>query len=338
MSSAALLRACLTLAAAASLAQAQEAVGSIGGVVNDAAGAAVPNAHVTLINRETGSTRTTTTGDDGSFQFAAAPPGVYDIKVEVAGFATTMRKDVVVSVRQRVRLDITIEIGRPEQPTRKPARKTRAKPPSPAALSPGRITARDFLLEGAPEAPGYGLYSYILLGSRPRDNTSEQYRRYEQAIAAYLDIETAANVERYTEKAQINITYLPIRTAPAEPVTRDTALAAYDYARSQRILSLVSGRAVEGPYIVSARIPLTDARALPAEYLFQDLSTVPPNVVGLWVRQFKAQAAQERFWETQTKDQFVLSLRAYIARGGEQVSQIGTAVAALIWRFPGGSR
>ena len=95
---------------------------------------------------------------------------------------------------------------------------------------------------------------------------------------------------------------------------------------------------MEGPYIVSARIPLTDARALPAEYLFQDLSTVPPNVVGLWVRQFKAQAAQERFWETQTKDQFVLSLRAYIARGGEQVSQIGTAVAALIWRFPGGSR
>jgi len=60
--------------------------GSITGTVSDASGALVPNAKVTATNRNTGATRTGTTGGSGSYTFTNLQPGPYVVTVEAPGF------------------------------------------------------------------------------------------------------------------------------------------------------------------------------------------------------------------------------------------------------------
>ena len=50
---------------------------------------------------------------------------------------------------------------------------------------PARFTGRTLLVNGHKEAKDYGLYSYLLFGSRPNDATGE---RYSEAIKAYLNL------------------------------------------------------------------------------------------------------------------------------------------------------
>jgi hypothetical protein len=88
----------------------------------------------------------------------------------------------------------------------------------------------------------------------------------------------------------------------------------YDYARARVLLDSLPGDLREGPYLVSVLKPL--ASTAPREYLFQNLSFVPDDddkLISYWVREFLAQAAQERFWEPRTLDSFVLKLRTTIA-------------------------
>jgi hypothetical protein len=49
------------------------------------------------------------------------------------------------------------------------------------------------------------------------------------------------------------------------------------------------------------------------QYLFQDLSSVPADIVVPWVKEFIGQAAQERFWEARNAAQFTLKLRQSVA-------------------------
>jgi hypothetical protein len=180
------------------------------------------------------------------------------------------------------------------------------------------------------ETPGYGLYSYLLFSRRSRDRNSATYERYINALMAYLDIEEIESVRRYTPDSHINITYLPV---VGKPDDIPGLLEAYDYARAQRILALLGVSHGDGPILLSARAPLTSARSIPGEYIFQDLSTAPPRVVSLWVGHFIRQARQERFWERLRKDEFVLQLRNYVAAGGAKLEDMQSAVATLIWQL-----
>ena len=56
---------------------AQLPTGTFLGVVKDASGAVVPGATLTARNLETGLTRTTGSGSDGEYRFAALPVGSY---------------------------------------------------------------------------------------------------------------------------------------------------------------------------------------------------------------------------------------------------------------------
>jgi len=55
--------------------------------VTDPSGATVPNATVTLTSKDTGSTRTITTGGEGTARFSQLNVGSYTVKVETAGFS-----------------------------------------------------------------------------------------------------------------------------------------------------------------------------------------------------------------------------------------------------------
>lgn len=88
----------------------QEA-GAIQGRVIDPAGAAVPGVKVAIQQAGTGAVRSTTTGGEGLYSFPDVPVGRYDITAEALGFKKTVAANVQVEVAQRVRQDLTLEIG-----------------------------------------------------------------------------------------------------------------------------------------------------------------------------------------------------------------------------------
>src|SRR5215472_13060697 len=90
----------------AAILNAQNNAGSISGVVQDAQGATVPNAKVTLINEEqgAGSSRTTTTGNEGTFTFTPVLAGKYTVSVESQGFKKYTQNNITLDVSDRLGL------------------------------------------------------------------------------------------------------------------------------------------------------------------------------------------------------------------------------------------
>ncbi|HKA00736.1 MAG TPA: carboxypeptidase regulatory-like domain-containing protein, partial [Candidatus Solibacter sp.] len=91
---------------------AQDIFGNIGGTILDPAGAAVPNATVTITDSERNQiVRTVTTGDTGTYSVPLIPFGVYTIKVAASGFRTEERRGVVLNVGDDLRINIRIKVG-----------------------------------------------------------------------------------------------------------------------------------------------------------------------------------------------------------------------------------
>jgi hypothetical protein len=184
----------------------------------------------------------------------------------------------------------------------------------PATSEEARVTARAFLAKGQKETAGYGLYSYLLLGSPPTEATRP---RYLKTIQAYLSlIQPVTDLRDYVATSKLNVTYLPVKVQAPDPPTAEWLLANYDFARARILLNLLSPSYQTGPYIVSTLVPLSIASAMPAQYLFQDLSLVPvepQDLLSWWVRAFLNQAAQQRFWQPQTGELLALKLRTMIS-------------------------
>ena len=94
-----------------SLALAQVTAATITGTVSDESGGIVPDATVKATNSETGATRTAVTDGQGRYRFASLPVGLYDIKVERAGFRTSIWKDVNLDVGQTVLIDLVLKVS-----------------------------------------------------------------------------------------------------------------------------------------------------------------------------------------------------------------------------------
>ena len=170
-----------------------------------------------------------------------------------------------------------------------------------------RETARAFLVGTDPEETGFGLYSYLLFGSPPSESSRD---RYIAAIEAYLDFTPPIeDVTDYYEPAELNINYLPI-TEPNDDEDPEQLLEQYNYVRARLILDAIEneGTQRDGPYIISHRLPVTEAQVV-GEYLYQDLSTVPANLVRLWFKEFLEQVEQENFAEERGLENFSLEFR-----------------------------
>ena len=100
---------CLLVAATA--VRAQVGGGQITGIVNDAAGAAVPGAAVTATNVATSATRTAISTSAGVYTLAGLPSGAYRIAVELAGFRPSVREGVKVETGETIRLDVGLVVG-----------------------------------------------------------------------------------------------------------------------------------------------------------------------------------------------------------------------------------
>src|SRR5882672_1023651 len=87
------------------------ASGALSGTVSDQKGAIIPGATVTVTNKATGATRTTTTNGDGEFKLDLLPAGRYDIKVSASGFGDLTSENVELLVGQTNRLGFTMTPG-----------------------------------------------------------------------------------------------------------------------------------------------------------------------------------------------------------------------------------
>jgi hypothetical protein len=74
--------------------------GSITGTVQDATGAVVANAQVTLLNTDQGITQQTRTSNSGGYTFSPVRIGHYSLSVTAKGFAKTTQENLTVNVAQ----------------------------------------------------------------------------------------------------------------------------------------------------------------------------------------------------------------------------------------------
>ncbi|HEX8456109.1 MAG TPA: carboxypeptidase regulatory-like domain-containing protein [Pyrinomonadaceae bacterium] len=102
---------CFALGAGVALAQSEASSGQIAGAITDSTGAAVPNASVTVTNKETGLTRTVTTSDEGLYTVPLLPPGTYTVAAQAGNFAETKLENVVVNVGRVADGNITLGVG-----------------------------------------------------------------------------------------------------------------------------------------------------------------------------------------------------------------------------------
>ena len=90
---------------------AQTASGSIAGLVQDQAGAAVPGATITVTETRTNLQRVVVSTRDGLYTAASLAPGEYRLDVELAGFKPIRREGIRLSTGEKARIDFDLSVG-----------------------------------------------------------------------------------------------------------------------------------------------------------------------------------------------------------------------------------
>jgi len=89
---------------------AQETRGNISGTVRDAQGV-VPGAMVRITNTDTKVAQNLVTNDSGYFAAPLLNPGTYEVTVQMSGFKSAVRNDIVLGVGQQLTVPFMLEVG-----------------------------------------------------------------------------------------------------------------------------------------------------------------------------------------------------------------------------------
>lgn len=160
-----------------------QSTGAISGSVTDQSGGAVPGAMVTITDTERGTTRQLITDAAGVYAAPNLIPGTYSVRVEFQGFRAIDRKDIVLSVSQELRIDLTLQPGEQTQTvtvTGEPPQVNTTSAVLGGTLGPGTIqdlplNGRNFmnllsLRPGVTIYPGGGAWTQTTNGLRPEHN------------------------------------------------------------------------------------------------------------------------------------------------------------------------
>ena len=102
----------LVLALSPSAANAQAVANAeIRGVVTDSTGAILPNARIEAIQVETGRSRETVSGADGSYVLPNLPVGPYKLEVTAASFSKFVQSGIILQVGNNVQINVTMQVG-----------------------------------------------------------------------------------------------------------------------------------------------------------------------------------------------------------------------------------
>lgn len=89
----------------------QEDRASVAGLITDPAGAAVPNAQITITSVERSTSSQAASSDAGRYQVGFLLSGKYTLTVEAPGFKKYVRENIELAVAQKLGLDLKLEIG-----------------------------------------------------------------------------------------------------------------------------------------------------------------------------------------------------------------------------------
>jgi hypothetical protein len=92
-------------------ADAQQTLGSVSGVINDATGASISGASVVLVNDQTAASRTATTNGNGSYQVQGLPIGLYTVTITATGFDTEKLSGFLIQADRTASLAIRLKPG-----------------------------------------------------------------------------------------------------------------------------------------------------------------------------------------------------------------------------------
>ncbi|MGD0136122.1 MAG: carboxypeptidase regulatory-like domain-containing protein [Bryobacteraceae bacterium] len=89
--------------------------GSLSGMLEDPSHAAIPGAHLTLVNTALQSEFKTTSDAQGSYSFPALPAGHYDLTLEADGFQNQLKTNLTVDTDASLRIDTVMRLARQNQ-------------------------------------------------------------------------------------------------------------------------------------------------------------------------------------------------------------------------------
>ncbi len=81
------------------------------GTVTDSSGAVIAGAKVTVVNTRTSVKREDTSSSTGDFSFPLLDVGVYDVTVDAQGFKSEVRRNIVLAINEKVRVDFSMQVG-----------------------------------------------------------------------------------------------------------------------------------------------------------------------------------------------------------------------------------
>src|SRR5215475_9914755 len=101
----------LSLSALPAWAQAGRSSADFTGTVFSPTKSTIPEAKITATDLATGLTRTVTTDSAGNYRIPLLPPGQYDVKLEVTGYTTQIKKGITLTVGQIAVINFEMIVG-----------------------------------------------------------------------------------------------------------------------------------------------------------------------------------------------------------------------------------
>lgn len=186
----------------------------------------------------------------------------------------------------------------------------------------GLIAGRRYLLSEQAEDSGYGLYSYLLLSSKPQNEKEREH--YLKTLEAYLQvISSLKDLDKHVRPKQLNATYIPLRKLPegseGDPDFSEKVLDVYDFPRARVLLSKFENTYDQGPYLISVKLPLTRASKTVSAYGLQDFTGVDPELAASGVKNFEYLVAQQRTWTEQSIQLLPFRIRSLISLAGRVI-------------------
>jgi hypothetical protein len=216
-------------------------------------------------------------------------------------------------------------------------------PPMPAPIPSrpphGRFSAaRSLLIRDEYEERGFGLYSYLLFGSRPTADTKNRYLELVRTIIQRAERTTDMTAVGYP-KSELNVFYFPVMRKPRRTATVDETaewiVAYYDYARARRILDLIDlPMHGDGPYLLASLLPLS--RGIVSNVaIMEDLTFATDATAPLWARRFVDVSCTPQLWNQRSLSFAALRIRDLVSLAAVASQPVVRAVDVIVaWVKP----
>jgi hypothetical protein len=89
----------------------QQTTATVTGQVQDASGAIVLGAKITITNTDTNISNSTETGPTGDYVLTLLRPGNYKLTVSHAGFKSYVQSGIVLEINQKLKIDVSLPVG-----------------------------------------------------------------------------------------------------------------------------------------------------------------------------------------------------------------------------------